>query len=458
MAFYTRNPADAVLLVAFIGACLAFLRYNFYPAQIFLGDSGSMFLGLTLATVSLSMQHKATALASLLVPLLAVGVPLFDTLLAIWRRSVRICLRKFLAAPPGAAVGGSVVGADLDHLHHRLVKAGFSQRKVALSLYSAALLLVVIGTLSLEFSSQRAGILVLAMVAGIYVIVRHVAHTELWDSGMLVIEGLRRPSPRAVAVIIYPILDILILNLALLASLLLTLPKIEHTALIDAYYTALPIWCAVPFVALVLCRTYSRVWSRARVSEFALLAITLCAAISICFSVSIMNDVADLRAEAVRALLFGLLAIGGVLGLRVIPKTIKDLMGHSQAKGSRKSASSSVREIVYGAGTRCQLYLTGKSSKLGKSSPASRVIGLVDDDRNLRRRYVFGYQVLGESGELRQLIQRHAIRRLVLACDLEEEKLLTLCTLCRELNVELKTWRGVEAYSSLATAELSMQG
>ncbi|MCB0361024.1 MAG: undecaprenyl/decaprenyl-phosphate alpha-N-acetylglucosaminyl 1-phosphate transferase, partial [Bdellovibrionales bacterium] len=84
-----RQPADALVLVSLIGACLAFLRFNFYPARIFLGDSGSMFLGLTFATIAVCTSTKGTTVAVFGISILAAGVPLLDTLLAIWRRSVR---------------------------------------------------------------------------------------------------------------------------------------------------------------------------------------------------------------------------------------------------------------------------------------------------------------------------------------------------------------------------------
>ena len=82
-------PGAIVVLAALAGACLAFLRYNFHPATIFLGDTGSMFIGLVLGVVALESFTKNTFLLSLAIPMLVLGVPIYDTLLAIWRRSVR---------------------------------------------------------------------------------------------------------------------------------------------------------------------------------------------------------------------------------------------------------------------------------------------------------------------------------------------------------------------------------
>ena len=109
----------AIPYLVLAGACLGFIRYNFNPASVFLGDTGSMFLGLTLAVLPLMTASKQELLASLGVPLLMLGIPIFDTMIAIWRRSIR-------AALPGPVSIGSrrirLMQGDTEHLHHRLAK------------------------------------------------------------------------------------------------------------------------------------------------------------------------------------------------------------------------------------------------------------------------------------------------------------------------------------------------
>jgi UDP-GlcNAc:undecaprenyl-phosphate GlcNAc-1-phosphate transferase len=116
----------AVLAAALIGACLGFLRYNFHPASIFMGDSGAMFLGFSLAAISLLGVMKTTAAIALAVPLMIIGVPIFDTVSAILRR-----LRH----------NRPISEADRGHIHHRLLGIGFDQRQTVLIIYvwSAAL-------------------------------------------------------------------------------------------------------------------------------------------------------------------------------------------------------------------------------------------------------------------------------------------------------------------------------
>ena len=116
----------ATLSIALFGACLAFLRYNFYPATIFLGDSGSLLLGFGLGTISLLNVSRTAALTSLIVPLIVAGVPILDTLSAIVRRR-----RAHV----------SIGQADKGHIHHRLIQEGYDQRQAVLLIYGWCLLL-----------------------------------------------------------------------------------------------------------------------------------------------------------------------------------------------------------------------------------------------------------------------------------------------------------------------------
>jgi UDP-GlcNAc:undecaprenyl-phosphate GlcNAc-1-phosphate transferase len=110
----------ATIAAALIGAAVGFLRYNFNPASIFMGDSGALFLGCTLATISLMGVMKSSAAIVLAVPLLIIGVPIFDTASAI--------VRRIMHKRP-------IQEADRGHIHHRLLGRGFNQRQTVLIIY-----------------------------------------------------------------------------------------------------------------------------------------------------------------------------------------------------------------------------------------------------------------------------------------------------------------------------------
>ena len=116
----------AVIMAALLGACLGFIPYNFNPAKIFMGDTGSTFLGFILATVSIQGLFKLYAIISFAVPFLILGVPIFDICFAIIRR---------------LAKGQNPMKADRGHVHHRLIDMGFSQKQsVAITYMLTAIL------------------------------------------------------------------------------------------------------------------------------------------------------------------------------------------------------------------------------------------------------------------------------------------------------------------------------
>jgi UDP-GlcNAc:undecaprenyl-phosphate GlcNAc-1-phosphate transferase len=120
LAAQTNRLDAAALAAALIGACIGFLRFNFNPASIFMGDSGALFLGFTLSVISLLGVMKTTAAIALAVPLLIVGVPIFDTASAIVRR---------------VRHNRPIGEADKGHIHHRLLGRGFDQRQTVLIIY-----------------------------------------------------------------------------------------------------------------------------------------------------------------------------------------------------------------------------------------------------------------------------------------------------------------------------------
>jgi len=117
---------SAILLAALTGTAAGFIRYNFYPASIFLGDSGSLFLGFMLACASIVGVLKSTLVIALVIPIVILGIPIYDTATAIIRRAI---------------TGHPIFEADKKHLHHRLLKAGFNQRQVVMIIYGACFIL-----------------------------------------------------------------------------------------------------------------------------------------------------------------------------------------------------------------------------------------------------------------------------------------------------------------------------
>jgi len=120
------------ILLAISGACLGFLRFNFNPASIFMGDTGSLLLGFLLGIASIEGLLKSSAVISLALPTLCLFIPLIDTLLAIIRRTKK---------------GVHIFRADAEHIHHKLMAKGLSHRNSVLAMYSATFILSILAIL-----------------------------------------------------------------------------------------------------------------------------------------------------------------------------------------------------------------------------------------------------------------------------------------------------------------------
>lgn len=149
-----RGSYSLVLVCLMLTAvCAAFLIYNFYPASIFMGDSGALFLGLLLGTISIAGVVRTQSLVIMVVPLVMAGVPVLDTFTAIVRRKRQH--KRFDQA-------------DMGHIHHRLVDAGYSQRKAVLILYGCTAALAVVGLMLMGSSGivRWATLIALLVVVG----------------------------------------------------------------------------------------------------------------------------------------------------------------------------------------------------------------------------------------------------------------------------------------------------
>ena len=152
IALTVAEPTVAVLMACLAGGCIGFLPYNTNPAKIFMGDTGSTFLGYVLAVVSIQGLFKYYTLISFVVPFLMLGLPIFDTCFAFIRR---------------IAHGQSPMHADRSHIHHRLIDMGLNQKQAVAVLYVISAILGLSAVVLTTIGSLRAMLLLFAMcIAG----------------------------------------------------------------------------------------------------------------------------------------------------------------------------------------------------------------------------------------------------------------------------------------------------
>lgn len=162
------NPEVSLLAVILIGAVLGFLRYNFNPATIFLGDSGSLFLGFMAAVLSLVGSQKGSTIVAIAIPLVAFGLPVTEAGLSIVRRFLR---------------GQPIFAGDRGHIHHRLLARGFNQRQAVIVLYGVSALFALFALMLLNPQRSLAALVFFVLGVGVLFGVQHLRYAEFSELG-----------------------------------------------------------------------------------------------------------------------------------------------------------------------------------------------------------------------------------------------------------------------------------
>jgi UDP-GlcNAc:undecaprenyl-phosphate GlcNAc-1-phosphate transferase len=178
------NPEISLIAVVLVGAVTGFLRYNFNPATIFLGDSGSLFLGFMAAVLSLEGSQKGSTIVAIAIPLVSFGLPVTEAGLSLARR--------FLS-------GQSLLAGDRGHIHHKLLDHGLTQRQAVILLYAVCALFSLFGLMLLNPKRELAALIFFVLGVGIVFGVQQLGYKEFSALGSQIRQGVTRRR-RALAV------------------------------------------------------------------------------------------------------------------------------------------------------------------------------------------------------------------------------------------------------------------
>ncbi len=171
------NPEISLIAVVLVGAVMGFLRYNFSPATIFLGDSGSLFLGFLAAGLSLAGSQKGSTIVAIAIPLISFGLPVTEAGLSLARRFVS---------------GQSLLAGDRGHIHHRLLDHGLTQRQAAILLYTVCALFSLFGLMLLNPKRELAALIFFVLGVGIVFGVQRLGYAEFSELGAQIRQGVTR--------------------------------------------------------------------------------------------------------------------------------------------------------------------------------------------------------------------------------------------------------------------------
>jgi UDP-GlcNAc:undecaprenyl-phosphate/decaprenyl-phosphate GlcNAc-1-phosphate transferase len=405
---------EATYLALLLGATAGFLVYNFHPASIFMGDSGSLFIGMNLAVLSLGPGRESGSSPDVLSivagPVLLLLVPIFDTTL--------VTVSRLLW-------GRSAVRGGRDHSSHRLVAIGLSERRAVTVLWSLAalggLLSLSIHRFDNDWSSIATALFLLAMII-FAVYLSHVRVYEDVDESLL---RAGRVTPfvinfmykRRVAEVV---LDVCIVTIAYYSAYRLRFEGPEFATYFRNFLESLPIMVAVQMIVLFAVGAYRGVWRHFGLIDSVIFskAVLFGTLTSVFILVYLYRFENYSRGVFVIYAALLLLLLGGS---RASFRLISEFVQRRRHEGQRL--------IIYGAGDGAA---TAVRELLTRSRQRYRLLGFVDDDQSMTRRRVQGYPVLGDYTSLVSLIANGAVDSVVISTSLVEvgrlEHLQALCT------------------------------
>ena len=166
VALLGNLPLISLIALALAGATLGFLRYNFNPATIFLGDCGSLFIGFMLSALALYGAQKAPTIIAVAIPVVSFGLPILETSLSVVRRLIS---------------GRPVFTADREHIHHKLLQRGLSHRQVVIVLYGVSALFALLSLFLLWPTGSTLGLVLAVLGTGIWIGVQHLGYLEFGE-------------------------------------------------------------------------------------------------------------------------------------------------------------------------------------------------------------------------------------------------------------------------------------
>jgi UDP-GlcNAc:undecaprenyl-phosphate GlcNAc-1-phosphate transferase len=404
-------------LAILLGATSGFMIYNAHPASIFMGDAGRLFLGLSLAAVTLTAggpSHDRSRILSIVAaPMLVLLIPIFDTTL--------VTVSRFLSGRP-LALGGR------DHSSHRLVAIGLSERSAVGVLWALAAAAGTIGFLVRRFPDDRAWLLGAIFILAMVLFAVYLAQVRVYDEPSAV--PARGVTPLIVGFmykrrVAEVLLDVCLVSIAYYGAWRLRFEGAEWTAYLPSLLQSLPIALALQMVALFVFGVYRGVWRQFGLMDGVAFAKGVTAG-----TVSLIVTIVYLyRFEnysrgvfVIYAALLMLLLCGSRASFRLIGEFAR-------------RRRSGVRLAIYGAGEAGSLVVR---ELLNHPHEQYRMIGFIDDDPATHSLRLQGYPVLGGEPKLLQLIAAHSVSVVVIGSrDVDRARVDRIEKACRTHDVVL---------------------
>jgi UDP-GlcNAc:undecaprenyl-phosphate/decaprenyl-phosphate GlcNAc-1-phosphate transferase len=417
-----NQPIEAMMMAVFAAALLGFLVYNSNPASIFMGDSGSMFIGFFLASaalVNIPGGRSRSFVPVLAVPILVLFIPIFDTTFV-------TILRKLSGR--AASQGGR------DHTSHRLVALGMSERRAVWMLYGLAALS---GLLAVMVRSAKSDVS-LALIAGFTLALTllgvYLAGVKGYDEEAQVRDAREKPLYAFLVDFSYKrrifevLLDVVLIVLAYWSAYAIKFEPFSDSPAWKLFLRTLPVLVVVRLAAFLFFGVYRGIWRYTSIDDLMAFAKAVVAG-SI---VSVIIVLFKFRFEGYSRAIFVIDALVMLLllaGSRIAFRFFRQVL--PAAKGDH-----ALRVLIYGAGDAGELLLR---ELLNNRDLGYAPVGFMDDDPKKQGKVIHGFRVFGGNGLLKRIVGEQQVEQVLISSPrISEERIAEIWRECEAQNIELK--------------------
>jgi len=431
ISFIYQNIGVALVSMILAGSILGFLKYNFYPAKIFLGDSGSLLLGFLLAVLSLQSAHKGATIVAILAPILALGLPIMDALLSITRRFLRSISQVLFSTRKGKLKtlffkGFYIFEADEDHIHHRLLKLGFSQKKAVIILYGICILLCALALLNVAWKNLNITLFLGAIIVASFIGIKSLNYQEF----KVLKKGLLLPLfnvPLISKRLFQAIIDLFFISLSYYFSFFLVFGRFDIQEK-NLFIQIIALVLVLKIIILYLSGLYKGLWKYSSIEDL--------------IKIGKSMILSSLGAFLALKLFFGTKPFGGIIFFIIDFYILLSFVVSSRISYriinyyyNKKDTKKGEKLIIYGAGRR--------GSVLAKELPYNtsfqyNLVGFIDDDVQKKGKTHLNIPILGTIDELEDIARKTKISEIILSTKkIDGEKLDFLKKFCIEKKISL---------------------
>jgi len=417
-----NQPTEALMLAGFAAALIGFLIYNSNPASIFMGDSGSMFIGFFLASsslINLAGGRSRAFVPVLAVPILVLFIPIFDTTFV-------TILRKLSGR--AASQGGR------DHTSHRLVALGLSEKRAVLMLYSLAALSGLLAITVRELKPDVSIALLAIFTLGLTLLGVYLAGVKGYDEEEQV--RAERDHPLFAFLIDFSykrrvfevLLDVILIVLAYWSAYAIKFEPFSNSPAWKLFLRTVPVLVVVRLAAFLVFGVYRGIWRYTSMDDL----LAFAKAVAAGSIVSMIIVLFKFRFQGFSRAVFLIDALVMLLllaGSRIAFRFFRQVLPSGSANNSR-------RVLIYGAGDAGELLLR---ELLNNRELSYAPVGFMDDDSTKHGKLIHGFRVFGGNGLLPKIISDHHVEQVLISTPrISAARIAEILSECDARNVELR--------------------